>query len=226
MVHLFVVYGYQGAEEDAEKPQLTDRLLQAVLAGAQVVCIGQPLLTAGDLKADPAVIPCLSKGISSGRFVDLALAFSTGAGLAPDATCRFSREAGTGSRRELFVGCPNALAAAQACYVTDRWFTPHFSVLARFRIGASMADVACLIVCQPIWPACWLNTPDKSSSSSSRAVQDVWGVYRDMFLLLGMLRRVYFRPTLELEVPLKPAALLFLAEVCYEFVIGVWEAEL
>ena len=66
VVHLFVVYGYQ--EEDAEKLQLTDRLLQAVLAEAQVVCIGQPLLIAGDLNAFPAVIPCLSKGISSGRF--------------------------------------------------------------------------------------------------------------------------------------------------------------
>ena len=49
-----------------------------------------------------------------------------------------------------FVGCPNALAASQACYVTDTWFTPHFSVLARFRIGVWMADVACPIVCQPI----------------------------------------------------------------------------
>ena len=40
LVHLFVVYGYQGAEEDSEKFQLTDRLLQAVLAEAQVVCLG------------------------------------------------------------------------------------------------------------------------------------------------------------------------------------------
>ena len=43
-----------------------------------------------------------------------------------------------------------------------------------------MADVACPIACQPIWPACWLDTPDKSSSSSSRIVQDVWYVYRDV----------------------------------------------
>ena len=42
VVHLFVVYGYQGAEEDAEKLQHTDKLLQAVLVEAQVVCIGQP----------------------------------------------------------------------------------------------------------------------------------------------------------------------------------------
>ena len=78
-----------------------------------------------------------------------------------------------------FIGCPNALAASQACCVTDRWFTPHFSVIARFRIGAWMADVACPVVCQPLWPACWLDTPDRSSSSSTRVVQDVWDVYRD-----------------------------------------------
>ena len=79
-----------------------------------------------------------------------------------------------------FVGCLGALAASQACYVTDRWFTPHFSVLARFRIGAWMADVACPVVCQPLWPACWLDTPGRSSSSSSRIVQDVWGIYQDV----------------------------------------------
>ena len=72
-VHLFVVYGYQGAEEDAEKLRLTDHLLQAVLAEAQVVCVGQPMLIAGDLNADPAVIPCLAKGISAGRFRVLIL---------------------------------------------------------------------------------------------------------------------------------------------------------
>ena len=177
--HLFVVYGYQGAEEDADQLQLTDKLLQAVLAEAQVVCIGQPMLIAGDLNADPAVIPCFAKGISVARYVDLALAYSLGAGRAPDVTCRFDREEGTGSRRDFFVGCPNALAASQACYVTDRWCTPHFSVLARFRIGTWMADVACPVACQPIWPACWLDTPDRSSSSSTRVVQDVWDVKRD-----------------------------------------------
>ena len=70
------------------------------------MCVGQPLLIAGDLNSDPAVIPCLAKSISAGRYVDLALACSPGAGLAPDATCRFTREEGTGSRRDFFVGCP------------------------------------------------------------------------------------------------------------------------
>ena len=144
------------------------------------MCIGQAMLIAGDLNADPAVIPCLAKGISACRYADLALAYSLGAGVAPDFTCRFSREDGTGRRRDFFVGCPGALATSQACYVTDRWFTPHFSVIARFRIDAWMADVACPVVCQPIWPAWWLDTPDRSSSSSTRIVQDVWDIYRDV----------------------------------------------
>ena len=30
-----------------------------------------------------------------------------------------------------------------------------------------------------MWPACWSDTPDRSSSSSTRVVQDVWDVYRE-----------------------------------------------
>ena len=106
VVHLFVVYGYQGAEEDADKLRLTDKLLQAVLAEAQVVCIGQPMLIAGDLNADPAVIPCLAKGMSAGRYVDLALAHSLGAGILPDNTCTFNRGDGSGSRRDFSLAVP------------------------------------------------------------------------------------------------------------------------
>ena len=113
---------------DANKLQLTYKLLQAVLAEAQVVCIGQPMLIAGDLNAGPAVIPCLAKGISSGRYADLALAFLWVLDSLLILLVRFNRDDGTGSRRDFFVGCPNALAASHACYVTDRWFTPHFSV--------------------------------------------------------------------------------------------------
>ena len=116
-----------------------------------------------------------------------------------------------------------------------------------------MADVACPVVCQPVWPACWVDTLDWSSSSATRVVQDVWDVFLDelglelfrlrSFLLFGMLslgllltvfglfgvvmlRRVYFGPIPELVVPLKLAALPFLVEVCHVFVTGVWEAEL
>ena len=79
------------------------------------------------------------------------------------------------------MGCPGALAASQACYVTDRWFTPHFSVIARFRIDAWMADVSCPVACQPLWPACWLDTPDRSVFFVvlSCCPRTVWDVYRD-----------------------------------------------
>ena len=99
------------------------------------------------------MIPCLTKGISAGRFVDLVLASSRGAGAAPAATCRFNLEGGAGTRGDFLVGCPNALAASDAWFVTDRWFTSHLSVFARFRIDAWMADVACPVVCHPVWPA-------------------------------------------------------------------------
>ena len=52
--------------------------------------MGQPVLFVGDFHADPGLIPCLSKGIYSGRFVDLAAAYSAGAGGAvPAVTCKF-----------------------------------------------------------------------------------------------------------------------------------------
>ena len=58
------------------------------MAEAQVVCVGQPLLIAGDLNADPVVIPCLAWSISAGSFVDLELAYFLGAGVKPDVLVR------------------------------------------------------------------------------------------------------------------------------------------
>ena len=58
------------------------------------------------------------------------------------------------------------------------WFTLHFSVFASLSIGRWSAEVSCPIVSQPLWLACWIDTPDRSSSSVSRAVQDAWDVYR------------------------------------------------
>ena len=39
VVHLHLVYGYQGSKEDSEKLSLTDKPFRAVLAEAQVVCV-------------------------------------------------------------------------------------------------------------------------------------------------------------------------------------------
>ena len=106
----------------AEKLHLTDKLLQAVLAEARVVCTGQPVLIAGDLNADLSVIPCLAKVISEGRFVDLALAYSLGEEMRPAATCKFKLDECSGTRRDFILGCSDAVAASTACIVTDRWF--------------------------------------------------------------------------------------------------------
>ena len=39
--------------------------------------------------------------------------------------------------------------------------------------------MSCPIATQPVWPACWIDTPDRSSSSSSKAVQDIWDIFRE-----------------------------------------------
>ena len=89
VVHLFVVCGYQGAEDDSDQLLLTLRLFWLRL---RLFVLVNLCLMPGDLNADPAVIPCLAKGISAGKFVGLALAFSRGAGTALVATCRFDLE--------------------------------------------------------------------------------------------------------------------------------------
>ena len=104
---------------------------------------------------DPGVIPCLAKGISAGRFVGLALAYSVGAGKKPNATLKFKLDECAGTRRDFVVACPNALAASSACWVTDRWFSPQFSLVAEFRIHQWTAEVSCPRVTQPVW-ACLL----------------------------------------------------------------------
>ena len=57
VAHLFVIYGYQGAESDPEKLAL----LASVLAQTNVCCSGQPVVLVVDLSADPMVIPSLAK---------------------------------------------------------------------------------------------------------------------------------------------------------------------
>ena len=174
----------------------------------------------GDLNADPAVVPCLAKGISIGRFVDLALAYSLGAGRKPDATCKFRLEDCVGSRRHFIVSCPDELAASNACFVADRRFT-HLPVVARFDIDGWSADVACPEVCQLVWLACWIDTPDRSSSSVARVVQDACDVYRDELAAVLSLGRI-----VGLVAPLRLAALPLSEEVCYVSVVGGLEAEL
>ena len=170
--------GYQGAESDSEKLQLSEHLFAAVLAEARMCCAGQPVILAGDFNADPTVIPSLAKGISDGQWIDLERAFATGRGVAPSRTCHFQLDEDKDSRRDFLLACPIALAAATACSVLpDRWFTPHFAVYAEFALSAWDATVDRARVYSPLWPACWLDCPDRSRRSPSHAVQNIWDVY-------------------------------------------------
>ena len=63
-LHLVVLYGYQGADREAEKLALTDQHLHAAFGELGVVARGQPCMLVGDFFVEPIKIPCLSKGIS------------------------------------------------------------------------------------------------------------------------------------------------------------------
>ena len=174
VVHLFVIYGYQGAENDPEKLQLSEHRF----AEARMCSAGQPVILAGDFNADPIVIPSLAKGISDGQWVDLERAFAIGRGVPPSSTCQVQRDEDKGSRRDFLLACPIALAAASACYVLpDRWFTPHFAVYAEFSLSAWDATVDRARTYFPLWPACWLQCTDRSRSSASQEVRNNWDVY-------------------------------------------------
>ena len=179
IVHLFVIYGYQGAESDPEKLQLSEHLFAAVLAEARVCCAGQPVLIVGDFNADPSCYPSLAKGIMDGHWIDLEQAFATGRGVAPSRTCQFQLDEDKGSRRDFVVAFPIAMAAASACRVLpDRWFIPHFAVYAEFTLSAWGCHCREeLGFYSPLWPACWLTCPDRSRRSPSHAVQNIWDVY-------------------------------------------------
>ena len=69
-LHLVVLYGYQGADTDAEQLALTEQLFDAALGELSVVSRGQPCMLVGDFNVEPTKIPCLAKGISAALWVD------------------------------------------------------------------------------------------------------------------------------------------------------------
>ena len=120
----------------------------------------------------------MAKGISDGHWVDLEYAFSFGRGVPPSSTCQFQLDEDKGSRRDFILACPIALAAASMCSVlSDRWFTPHFAVCAEFTLSSWDAIVERARIHSPLWPACWLYCPDRSRSSPTSVVRDIWDVY-------------------------------------------------
>ena len=84
---LVVLHGYQGADADAEQLALTDQLFDAAFAELAVVARSSPCLLVGDFNVEPTKIPCLSKGISAGLWVDLDAAWAAAQGRQPAVTC-------------------------------------------------------------------------------------------------------------------------------------------
>ena len=177
-MHLVVLYGYQGADVDAEQLALTEQLFDAALGELSVVAWGQPCLLVGDFNVEPTKIPCLGKGISAGLWVDFGEAWALAAGLSPDPTCKHSWTSDGGHRRDFILGCPLAAAALLSCKVQpDRWIAPHLALRALFDYGRWESWVTQPVRCTPLWPASWLPVVDKTRGSESVEVRRVWEVY-------------------------------------------------
>ena len=87
-MHLVVLYGFQGADSDAEQLSLTEQLFDAALGELGVVARGQPCLLVGDFNVEPTKILCLAKGISAGLWVDMEESWALAAGSKPAVTCK------------------------------------------------------------------------------------------------------------------------------------------
>ena len=116
-LHLCVLYGYQGADTDAEQFAFTDQLFDAALGELHAVALGQPCLLVGDFNVEPTKIPCLAKGISAGLWVDFGEAWALAAGLHPAPTCERNWTGVGGHRRDFVLGCPLAAAVILSCNV-------------------------------------------------------------------------------------------------------------
>ena len=105
-MHLVVVYGYQGAEDDAEKLCLTDQLFEAALCELAVVSRGQPCVLAGDFNIVPSKIPCLLKGVMHGHWFDLREAWAVASGVDAGITCKRDWASSGGTKRDFYLGLP------------------------------------------------------------------------------------------------------------------------
>ena len=143
IAHLFVVYGYQGSVDDPHTLSLTNKLLEAVIGEARVCAVGQSVIIAGDLNAEPSNIPVIAKALYSGQLVDLEAAFAAGKNAPPPpppaSTCRFDLDGAPGTRRDFFLVSPNALSAATGCSVLfDRWFRPSLPLVPPLVLGPGL----------------------------------------------------------------------------------------
>ena len=185
VVHLVVVYGFQGASTVPEKLRLTEKLLDAVLCELAVVASGQPCLIVGDLNIQPERIPCLLKGLMAGHWFDLQSSWAAASGVAPLPTCCRSFGSCGGSRRDFILGCPLAASALKWCSVLrDRWVLLHYVVRASFSTSRWSARACLPTRFLVLRPAAWVACSDKSRSSKSVEVRRIWEVYDESLLLV------------------------------------------
>ena len=187
VIHLVVVYGFQGAstDPDPEKLWLTEKLLDAVLCKLAVVASGQPCLIVGDLDVEPDRIPCLLKGLMAGHWFDLQSSWASASGVDPLPTCCKTFGSCGGSRRDFILGCPLAVSALRWCSVLqDRWILPHYAVRASFSMGRWSARACLPVRFSLLWPAAWVAYTHKSRSSKSVEVRRIWGVYNESLSLV------------------------------------------
>ena len=178
VMHLVVVYGYQGADNDAEKLSLTNQLFEAALCELAVVARGQPCVFAGDFNVEPTKIPCLLKGMVAGLWFDLQSAWAKASGVDPGVTCKKDLACTGGTRRDFILGCSLSSAAVGCCWVDEsRWVQPHFAVVASFHGDRWSAKVTQPFRVTPLWPASWVAAVDKSRNSRSAEVRDIWDIY-------------------------------------------------
>ena len=178
VIHLVVVYGFQGASTDSEKLRLTEKLLDAVLCELAVVTSGQPCLIVGDLNVEPDRIPCLLRGLAAGHWFDLQSSWASATGVDPLPTCCRTFGSGGGSRRDFILGCSHAISALRWCSVLqERWILPHYAVRASFSVGRWSAKVCLPVRSSVLWPAAWVSCVDKSRGSKSVEVRRIWEVY-------------------------------------------------
>ena len=177
-MHLFVLYGYQGADIDTEQLAVTDQLFDAALGELSVVARGQPCLLVGDFNVEPTKIPCLAKGISAGLWVDFEEAWALAAGLQPAPSCKRDWNSACGHRRDFVVGCPLASAADLSCKVQlGRWIAPHLAVRTFFDCCRRTCQVTQPVQRTPLWPASWLPAVHQGRGSKSVEIRRVWEAY-------------------------------------------------
>ena len=128
---------------------------------------GQPVILVGDLNADPSVIPSLAEGLSDGAWIDVEKAFATGKGVAPALTCVSSSwvRKKAHARTSLLLALLQRRPPLHVAFCQIAGFPSHFAFRTDFSLSAWDATVEMARVYSPLWPACWVDGPDRSRRS-------------------------------------------------------------